>query len=83
MAASKYKDDDLQSNVQIEDDMILQRIIKVSANDCERKRNHARLEKINELRNCLSEENSYQKVMNDFIDFEEHLLEDATQGIDN
>ena len=83
LEASKYKDDDLQSNVQIEDDMILQRIIKVSTNDCERKRNHARLVKINELRNCLSEEDSYQKVMNDFIDFEEHLLEDATQGNDN
>ena len=79
LEACEYKDDYLQSNGQIEDGMILQRIIKVSTNDCERKRNHARLEKINELKNCLSEEDSYHKVMNDFIDFEEHLLEDATQ----
>ena len=78
LEACEYKDDCLQSNVQIEDDMILQRIIKVSTNDCDQKRTHARLVKINELRNFLNEEDSYHKVMNDFIDFEEHLLDDAT-----
>ena len=81
LEASEYKDDGLYSNAEIEDDLIIQRMIKVSTNDCDRKRINMRLVKINELRNSLFEEDSYQNAMNDFIDLEEQLLDDSKNEI--
>ena len=73
---SRYEESYLYTSEIIDREMILQRIIKLSAKYSSLCRSKIRLEKLKQLKITLNDENLYQTHLNQLIDIEEEFMDD-------
>ena len=72
----KYEDSYLCTSETIDSEMILQRIMKLSAGISCLNRSEIRREKLKQLKESLKNENHYQTVLSQLIDIEEEFIDD-------
>ena len=73
---SRYEESYLYTSDMVDHDMILQRIMKLSAGKSCLDRSEIRREKLKRLKISLNNENNYQACLNELIDMEEEFIDD-------
>ena len=73
---SRYEESYLYTSDMVDHEMILQRIMKLSAGNSSLDRCEMRREKLKRLKISLNDENNYQTCLNELIDIEEEFIDD-------